>query len=63
MGRHRDRIPSQRRTWIRFVSTVSRDEAGLVALQNDQYYYFLAVARAGGFVGTLFGLYAFGAAP
>lgn len=76
---------------VRLVPTHDGDKAGLLAFQNDEHYYFLAVARvggqnadpardwtllqgdadgtipgtqvAGGFVGTLFGLYAFSAAP
>ncbi|MEO8619501.1 MAG: glycoside hydrolase family 43 protein [bacterium] len=35
-------------TAMRYRSTTNGDKAGMVAMQSDQYYYFLAVARVNG---------------
>jgi alpha-N-arabinofuranosidase len=48
VGRRQQHLEASASTAIRYAPTADGDKAGLVAFQNDQYYYFLAVARAEG---------------
>ncbi|MEO8561860.1 MAG: glycoside hydrolase family 43 protein [bacterium] len=48
VGRRQQHLIASASTAMRYVPTVDGDKAGLVAFQNDQYYYFLSVARIGG---------------
>jgi xylan 1,4-beta-xylosidase len=48
IGRRQQHLVASASTAMRYVPIADGDKAGLVAFQNDQYYYFLAVTRAGG---------------
>jgi xylan 1,4-beta-xylosidase len=48
VGRRQQHLEASASTAMRYVPSVDGDKAGLVAFQNDQYYYFLAVARVDG---------------
>jgi len=47
VGRRQQHLQASASTAMRFVPRSSGDKAGLVAFQNDDYYYFLGVARRG----------------
>jgi xylan 1,4-beta-xylosidase len=48
IGRRQQHLDASASTALRYVPATDGDKAGLVAFQNDQYYYFLAVARVEG---------------
>jgi xylan 1,4-beta-xylosidase len=48
VGRRQQHLEASASTALRYVPATDGDKAGLVAFQNDQYYYFLAVARTEG---------------
>ena len=48
LGRRQQHVVASASTATRDAPAVDGDNAGLVAFQNDQYYYLLAVARVGG---------------
>ncbi|MEO6528463.1 MAG: glycoside hydrolase family 43 protein [Gemmatimonadaceae bacterium] len=48
VGRRQQHLVASASTAMRYAPSVDGDKAGLVAFQNDQYYYFLAVTRVGG---------------
>ncbi|MDB4883756.1 MAG: glycoside hydrolase family 43 [Gemmatimonadetes bacterium] len=48
IGRRQQHLDASASTAMRYVPTVDGDKAGLVAFQNDRYYYFLAVGRIDG---------------
>ena len=47
-GRRQQHINASASTLLRFSPTREGDAAGLVAIQNDEYWYFLALERRGG---------------
>ena len=47
VGRRQQHLDASASTAMQFVPQKSGDKAGLVAFQNDDYYYFLGVARRG----------------
>ncbi|MEO6528629.1 MAG: glycoside hydrolase family 43 protein [Gemmatimonadaceae bacterium] len=48
VGRRQQHLVASASTAMRYVPSIDGDKAGLLAFQNDQHYYFLAVARVGG---------------
>jgi alpha-N-arabinofuranosidase len=48
LGRRQQHIDATATTSLRFRPQRVGDEAGIVAIQNDEYWYFLAVARESG---------------
>jgi len=48
IGRRQQHMYASASTTMRFVPAKDGDKAGIVALQNDEYYFLLAVARVGG---------------
>ncbi|HYD37677.1 MAG TPA: glycoside hydrolase family 43 protein [Allosphingosinicella sp.] len=48
LARRQQHLDASASTIVRFVPSRDGDSAGLVALQNDEYFFYLAVARRGG---------------
>lgn len=48
LARRQQHLNATATTRLSFVPQRDRDEAGIIALQNDEYWYFLAVGREGG---------------
>ncbi len=48
VGRRQQHMNSSASTAMTYLPTLDGDKAGIVAFQNDQYFYFLSVARVDG---------------